>query len=240
MKTLSLLPAWLLLLALASAARAELVVNGSMTGDVGINVQPAPWATLFGPGVHSPPDTVAAGGLVDGSFTLAPGIPASPNGGTFLAFSASMILENDYAGQNIAGLAPGGTYTLRFYYTNVGALLPPGLPLSLQPGVMKATIAGQTFLSEPLQFEGAGLQTWKLAELTFQATQPVEHLGFQTTSDLFYGGIDGVSIVPEPGSSLLMGVALVVLCGTAVKRKRQKLRVPGAMLTRRAVSATLR
>jgi hypothetical protein len=215
-----------LLLALGSAARAEFVVNGSMTGDVGINVQPAPWATLFGPGVHSPPDTVAAGGLVDGSFTLAPRISASPNGGTFLAFSASMILENDYAGQNIAGLAPGATYTLRFYYTNVGALLPPGLPISLQPGVMKATIAGQTFLSEPLQFEGAGLQTWKLAELTFQATQPVEHLGFQTTDDMFFGGIDGVSIVPEPGSSLLMGVALVVLIATVVARKRRQLQVP--------------
>jgi hypothetical protein len=220
-KSISL--ASILFVTLCGAVSAELVVNGGMTGAVGFNVQPAPWATLAGPGVHSPPDTVPAGGMVDGGSTLAPNILASPNGGTFLTFFASMILETDYAGQNIAGLVPGATYSLSFYYTNVGATLPPGLPVSLQPGTMKATIAGQTYTTEVMAFEGAGLQTWKLAELTFLATQPVEHLGFYTTDQMFFGGIDGVSIVPEPGSVLLMGMALLGLCGSIAARQKRKL-----------------
>jgi hypothetical protein len=220
MSSKSILRASFLLLVLCGAARAELVVNGSMTGDVGTNMQPAPWATLAGPGVHSDPDTVPPGGIVDGSSTLAPNIPASPNGGTFLTFFSSMILETDYAGQNISGLVPGATYTLSFYYTNAGFTLPPTVPISLKPGAMIATIAGMTFTTELMAFEGPGLQTWRHAEFQFQATQPVEHLGFYTNDDTFLVGIDGVSIVPEPGSSLLMGAALVVLCGTIAARKR--------------------
>jgi hypothetical protein len=222
----TILHASLLLLAFGSAARAEFVVNGSMMGDVGFNKLPAPWKLLFGPGVHSPPDTLAAGGLADGASTLGPGIPASPDGGTFLALFSSMIFEFDYAGQDIGGLVPGTTYALRFYYTNVGATFPPTIPIPLQPGSIQASIAGQTFVTTPLAFVGAGLQTWRLAEFSFLATQPVEHLGFRSNDTQFYGGIDGVSIVPEPGSSLLMGVALAVLCGAVVARKRQYLRVP--------------
>jgi hypothetical protein len=226
MRISSIFRASVILLALAGAVRAEFVVNGSMTGDVGFNKLPAPWNLPFGPGVHSPPDTLAAGGLVDGASTLGPGIPASPDGGTFLSLFSSMILEYDYAGQDIGGLVPGATYTLRFYYTNVGATFPPTLPIPLQPGSIRASIAGQTFVTTPFAFEGAGLQTWRLAEFSFLATQPVEHLGFRSSDTQFYGGVDGVTIVPEPGSSLLMGVALVVLCGTVVARKRQRLPVP--------------
>ena len=72
-----------------------------------------------------------------------------------------------------------------------------------------------------MNYTGPGQQTWHLAEFTFQATQPVEHLGLFTNSSMFWGGIDGVYIVPEPSSSLLLSVASVWLALLAASRRNR-------------------
>ncbi len=77
------------------------------------------------------------------------------------------------------------------------------------PGQLRASIAGQNFQTDVLDFEGAGNQTWHVASFDFIADDATANLDIWTQDGLFYGAVDGVSIVPEPNSVVLMVLALV-------------------------------
>lgn len=215
----SLLIAIALLVVPAHALRAEFVVNGSLTGPTGFQTVPAPWFAPDAPGLIFPPSTLPPGGLQDGGgSTLAPQMPASPDGGTFVVVTAEFILDKSLARQTIVGLTPGQQYTLSFHYANAGADVPiPGN--FVFPGSILATIAGQTFETDVLDYLGPGEQVWRLASFSFTANAASTNLDLHTIDAQFFGAIDGVSIVPEPSSCALGAVGLVI-CGAWRRRRR--------------------
>ena len=201
------------------ASRAELVVNGGLSGPTGFDAIPAPWFAPLLPGVISTPATVAPGGLPDSIGTLAADMPASPNAGTFLVITVSAFESHDVARQTIGGLVPGQSYTLTFHYANAGGEIPSITDQWLFPGKIRATIAGQSFETPLLEYEGAGAQSWHLASFPFTADATSTNLDFFTYDVQFFGAIDGVSIVPEP-SGFVLCVLGVFGCHAWLRRRR--------------------
>jgi hypothetical protein len=209
----------LLVSLVATTIQAQTVTNGSMTGPPTVSSPPPGWtsATLDG-------DTVPPGGI---SF-YAPGIPASPDGGTMLT-----ILDNsgyigsftfDSVQQVIAGFTPTATYTVQFSFANAG-LSPSSFSGYQGPGNIQVDIAGQTFITPTIVFDGVGAQTWYSASFQFTATAASETLLFTPNGTIvgegFAGAVDGVQIalVPEPATLALGAIGFVAVIW-AGKRQR--------------------
>ena len=187
--------------AAATAAHAEFVTNGSMTGNPSIGTPPPGWGSASIDG-----DTIPPGGLNG----WATGIAPSSDGGTFLA-----VLNNgpgsgfDDVQQIITGFTPGQTYTLSFEWANVG-LDASASSNYANPGFVRASIAGNEFETDEIPHEGFGSQTWRTFSTTFVAngeTQVLSFRGVSTIAGGYAAGIDGVSIVPAPAAVSLLGVA---------------------------------
>lgn len=193
----------------ASAASAQSITNGSMTGPLAIGSPPPGWTSVNVDG-----DTIGPGGFSG----WATGMPASTDGGTFL-----MVLDNgsgggfDRAAQAITGFNIGQQYTIGFEYGN-GAL--PGFGSYDGPLYVEMEIFGTTYQTPVIAFDGVGNQQWYNASFNFIATAADTTLFFRAVSTQFGLGaaaaIDGVFLVPTPGS-----LALLALPGLALVRRRR-------------------
>ena len=191
-------------------ALGQTVTNGSMTGPPTIGSPPPGWASVSTDG-----DTIPPGGL-SGWGT---GIPASSNGGTFLA-----VLNNggggvfDAVAQIISGFSVGQAYTLNFEFANIGL---DSLAASnyANSGFIRANIAGVNLDSPTLAHAGFGNQQWLSFSGNFVASATMLTLTFSAERSGFggyAGGVDGVSIVPAPGAFVLIAIS-----GLAAVRRRR-------------------
>ena len=130
-----------------------------------------------------------------------------------------VILESTLVSQTIAGLVPGQTYTLSFQYANVGAEVFQFPEPYGEAGQIDVSIAGQTFQTDLVDYLGAGEQTWYAASFDFTADAATSTLQMWTHDANFFGGIDGVSIVPEPGGVTLFGLAVLGWCVFVWRRR---------------------
>ena len=193
-------------IALTGPVQAQSVLNGSMTGDPTIGSPPPGWNSLNTDG-----DTVGPGGLG----IWAPGISASPDGGTFL-----MVLDNgsggsfDRCGQVISGFTVGQTYRVTFFCAN-GALdfsSPYNGPLTVEVGMFGGSQATDT-----LAFDGFGQQKWYTRSFDFQANDVMTELTFRANSLQPGSGaaaaVDGVmlTVVPSPGTFTLLAAGGVMM-----------------------------
>lgn len=199
--------------AFAPAGFGQTVANGSMTGPPAIATPPPMWNSLNTDG-----DTIPVGGLSG----WATGIPASPDGGTFLA-----VLDNgpggafDECGQTIAGFTPGELYELTFSYVNAG-LDSSAASNYANPLLARVLMFGTTQDTQILAHGGFGSQIWFTTSMTFLANSASTNLTFRAVSQGPGGaaaGIDGVSLrlVPTPGPVALLGLAV----GSAALRRRR-------------------
>ena len=189
-------------LAVAGHAQANLVVNGSMTGTPAIGTPPPGWGSISVDG-----DTIPPGG-----FSIwADGIPASPDGGTFLAILNNGLFSSglDIVKQDVAGFTAGETYSLSFYYANAAL---PTIGGYAGPGSVQTDIAGNTFNTPVISFDGIGFQQWYIASYSFVATAATQQLVFTPVATTAQGqahGINGVVIelIPTPSAAGLFGLA---------------------------------
>jgi hypothetical protein len=226
------------LLAIATPARANLVVNGSFeTTSLGASGQVhftstlpdvSGWTatTITSSTVTSVPlgflyfsghakDTLADQfGATDFQLAQAPTYPASsPDGGNFLALDGAPAYQGSFF-QTIAGLTVGAKYYLSFYQAagqQNGAQY--NQPTTEQ---WKVTFGGQTFLSTLMNNPAQSFQPWTKQNMTFTASATSQVLTF-----LSQGGpdglppfvfLDGVSLVtPEPSSLGYAGMGLAAL-----------------------------
>ncbi len=193
-----------------SVAFGQAITNGSMTGPVNIGSPPPGWASVSTDG-----DTIGPGGFSG----WATGIGPSNDGGTFLA-----LLNNggggafDAAAQVINGFTVGTAYTLLFEYSNVG-LDSSAASNYANPGFIRANIAGVNLDSSLLSHDGFGSQRWFNFSGSFVATSVTMTLTFsaeRSGSGGYAGGIDGVSIIPAPGT-----IGLFAAAGLAAIRRRR-------------------
>jgi MYXO-CTERM domain-containing protein len=194
----------------ATPALGQVVDNGSMTGPVNIGSPPPGWDSVSTDG-----DTIGPGGF-SGWGT---GIGASNDGGTFLA-----LLNNggggafDAAAQVISGFTIGNSYSLNFEYSNIG-LDSSAAGDYANSGLIRANIAGVNLDSALLAHDGFGSQQWFDFSGSFVATSETMTLTFSAVrSDVggYAGGVDGVSIIPTPGTFGLFAAA-----GLAAIRRRR-------------------
>jgi MYXO-CTERM domain-containing protein len=194
----------------ATPALGQVVDNGSMTGPVNIGSPPPGWDSVSTDG-----DTIGPGGF-SGWGT---GIGASNDGGTFLA-----LLNNggggafDAAAQVISGFTIGNSYSLNFEYSNIGLDSSAAADYA-NSGLIRANIAGVNLDSALLAHDGFGSQLWFDFSGSFVATSETMTLTFSAVrSDVggYAGGVDGVSIIPTPGTFGLFAAA-----GLAAIRRRR-------------------
>jgi len=196
----------------ASTASANLVFNGSMTGNPIIGSPPPGWTPIQADG-----DTIPPGGLN----AWATGMPASPDGGTFLALlhNGLGMAGKDVVSQVVNGFTPGESYTVSLFYSNAGLPL-LGSPYT-GPIRLETSIAGNSFSTPSINFLGIGAQQWFLAQYNFVATAASQALIFEPFAGTGEGGaigIDGVSIdlIPTPGAAALLGLG-----GLVIARRRR-------------------
>jgi len=197
-----------------AAASAQLVENGSMTGPAGDNQVPPSWTIA-----NLTPDTIEPGGIPFGTGSAGPGMPASPDGGTFAAAQAETGLDDNFAEafeQTIDELMVGTLYKLSFYQANAGHIT--GTENRLDPGQWDVTFGAATQTSPAMAFDGQGLQQWMQVTMNFTATAEQQVLRFTAREELpgqqgllGNGGtgmaVDGVKleVVPEPTTVVMLG-----------------------------------
>jgi len=210
-------------------ATAAPIINGDFQGPVGTNRVPAPWAI-----VNLTPDTLQAGGIPFGNGTAAPGIPASPNGGTFGGAQAELGVFSESFEQDIAGLIIGTAYRVIFHQANAGYIAQNAH--RLDPGRWEVTFGAQPLQTPVLAWAGQNVQTWHEVTLNFgnavAVSQTLRFRAVDVAGGTWRGtgmAVDGIRveavpvIVPEPATGLL--VALGGSCALAVARTR-RLRSP--------------
>jgi len=232
-------------LALAGAAQAQSVTNGSFevntgTGQVGYNTTVAGWSVpdphvggsytfLFGPGTA---DTTGAPGQFGQVILWGPGNtpptpnglpPTSPDGGFYIA--SDPVLDNHAPGltQVITGLTPGQQYDVGFYeaFAQQHGFIGP------TTNQWNVSLGGQTLSGPTVTIPSMGFSPWTHINLIFTATGTSETLGFLASSPSLVASppfalLDGVSltsVVPEPSvwAMLMVGVFAI---GAAARRRR--------------------
>jgi hypothetical protein len=218
----------LALLAIATPARANLVVNGSFettslgaSGQVQFNGDVSGWTTnttvqlgfIYFPGTSNAQLTDQFG---TNNFQLYQGIthtiPAtSPAGGNFFVTDAAPAYQASIS-QTITGLTVGANYYLSFYQA---AGQQNGFT-GATTEQWKVTFGSQTLLSTLMNNPSHDFQPWAKQNMTFTASATSQVLTF-----LSQGGpdglppfvfLDGVSLVtPEPSSLGYAGMGLAAL-----------------------------
>lgn len=211
---------------LSGVAMAQTIINPDLNGSGSIFAGDlSGWSATGGPG-WSPGDYNPTPDFDGGTAGLT--IPLSPNGGTFVSgFGRTNGLGRFYEGiesnAGLSGLTPGQAYNLSFSQINIGTTSEQG------DGYWQVLIAGTSYNSALMAFQGVGSQTWSQEIIEFTASSSTASLLFVARDSDYptgnipmggYYGIDGISIspVPEPSSSaLLLGLASL---GFAARRKR--------------------
>jgi len=197
-----------LLLTAPLAANAGLI-NGSLTGQVGIGAVPSGWVSN-----SVSPDTTSSANPAF-AFNVNPG--DSPDGGTWVGLARD---ENGFEsfGQTVTDFIVGTTYDLSWYATNTGCC---GAGF-IAPAAILFDLDGTTvFTGSTLTRDGQ----WHLETTTFVATSTSHTLDFRLEIGArAYLGIDGISLdavaaAPEPAALSVMGLGLV---GLVLVRRRIK------------------
>ncbi|HPF34789.1 MAG TPA: hypothetical protein P5571_14215 [Candidatus Krumholzibacteria bacterium] len=182
----------------ASTVFAQGVVNGSLTGPVGEAVLPSSWS-----GFSS--DTWQPGGVVFSYGVYASGIPASPDGGTFVS-SVGVGTYQEWFSQNVSGLVPGESYVVTFHAANAG-FLNTGGPYATETGAgsIQVTLGGETQETPIITHDGFGSQTWHTYSMTFTPSFSTLDLTFTARDRIAEGGgahrarmaVDGVQLTAQ-------------------------------------------
>jgi hypothetical protein len=217
-----------------SRAQAEFVTNGGFeqttngNGQTGFNTALTGWTStgynfIYAPGTA---DTSGAVGH-DGTVTLwgpgngsANGLPASsPNGGNYLA--ADGAFEVGAISQALTGLTVGNTYVVSFWWA--------GAQQSGYTGVnteqWQVSFGSSTQSTAVVDNVSHGFTGWAFQTFNFIAGSTSEVLSFLAvgtpSGEPPFSLLDGVSVVPEPASIVLVGVGVV---GFGVVRLRRRAR----------------
>lgn len=202
----------------ATGALGATIVNGDMTGPVGISLVPPGWFVWQGT-----PDTCDASGPFNNTptpWTL------SPNGGTFVrsAGGPSTSPGSEAIGQNVTGFTPGLNYTITFHLTNLGFQHPTSGIWSGEDGYWDFYINGApvgTSIILSKQTDPADPIVWFNDSIDFIAPTADFEIAFIARSSsaaplAAYMGIDGVTVIPAPGAPML-----AFMCGVAATRRRR-------------------
>jgi hypothetical protein len=229
---LIVVPVIALALCAPSAARAGFMTNGDFSqtsngaGQLGFNTNANGWTTsgynfLFTPGLA---DTTGTTGS-DGNLQLwgphngsANGLPASsPVGGNFIA--ADGAFEIGAISQTLSGLTVGNQYTVGFWWA--------GAQQSNRTGVnteqWQVSFGSATQSTVVVNNSSEGFTGWVHQTFTFTADKTNDVLSFLAVGTPSgvppFSLLAGVSVVPEPGSIVLIGVGVV---GFGVVRLRRR------------------
>jgi hypothetical protein len=215
-----------------SRAQAEFVTNGGFelttngNGQPGFNTALTGWTSTGYNFIYASgsADTTGAVGH-DGTVKLwgpgtgsANGLPASsPNGGNY--FAADGAFEVGALSQTLTGLTVGNTYVVSFWWA--------GAQQSGFTGVnteqWKVGFGASTQSTAIASNVSHGFTGWAFQTFNFIADNTSDVLSFLAvgtpTGEPPFSLIDGVSVVPEPGSIVLIGVGVV---GFGVVRLRRR------------------
>ncbi len=133
-------------------------VNGQGSADSWLNM------TTTGTGVW--------GGLADG-------MPASPDGGVFVA-AGNWTTGGEALYTDITGLTIGETYTIKFYMANAG--IEGTTPIGEETG-WRVQFGGSEQFSPTMPYLGEGNQVWQEVEMTFVADGTTQRLQFFADDD---------------------------------------------------------
>lgn len=209
------------IVSLASTAMAvPTILNPDLTGASIAGTAPPDWYNW-----QKTPDTANATGPFNNTptpWTL------SPNGGTFVRTGGTYdFAQSEAFAQTVTGFTPGATYSVEFFYTNLGFEHPTSGEWIGTDGyydvLVDGTFAGATAaLSKPATNLDA--ISWSPGAVTFVAPAASFDLIFAGRSAdpsglAAYMGIDGISVheVPAPATG---GVFLAM--GLASTRRRRR------------------
>ncbi|MCA9292285.1 MAG: PEP-CTERM sorting domain-containing protein [Phycisphaerales bacterium] len=190
-------------LAVATAAQGQSIVNGSLTGPVGSAIQPPAWFA-----VQNTPDTCDASGPFNN--TPNPWV-LSPDGGTFVRAGGSDLIQSEVMAQDVTGFTPGASYDLEFFMSNLGFQHPSSGAWIGEDGYwslyIDGVLAGATgFISKPVLNTDANV--WIAESISFVAPAADFEVRLMPRSGgglAAYMAIDGISVraVPAPGALAL-------------------------------------
>jgi hypothetical protein len=227
-------PAIALALGVTSDVQAGFITNGGFeqttngAGQLGFNTTATGWTTtgynfLFPSGTADSPGATGK----DGNLQLwgpnngsANGLPASsPDGGNYVA--ADGAFEVVAISQTLSGLTVGNTYVVSFYWAGAQQSTFNGITTE----AWQVSFGGETQTTAIVTNDSHGFTGWMSQTFTFIADNTNDVLSFLAlgtpTGEPPFSLLDGVSVVPEPGSIVLIGVGVV---GFGVVRLRRRAR----------------
>jgi hypothetical protein len=221
-------------LALAPAAKADLISNGSFesstngAGQLGYNTTATGWTTsgattsytfLFSPSTAT---GVGSAGIY-GNVQLPSGVTASPDGGNFVGQDG--VAQLSPLSQTVNGLVVGNLYVLDFYWGGTEQTHNADEPTSEG---WQVSLGSQTQSTSILSVPTLGFSGWQQASMAFTATSSSEVLSFlaegSPTGAPPFSLLDGVSLnpAPEPATYTMMLGGLLAGAGLWRRKKQAK------------------